>query len=83
MKILEKKFRTLMGSVDKRLKRQNMDTSFGTWNIRSLYSTGSPMKVSQELSKCELDLVGVQEARWEGGGTGQATEYILLMRKGE
>jgi hypothetical protein len=27
--------------------------------------------------------VGVQEARWEGGGTGQATEYILLMRKGE
>jgi hypothetical protein len=27
------------------------------------------MTVSRELARYKLDLVGVQEARWEGGGT--------------
>jgi hypothetical protein len=27
------------------------------------------MTVSKELSKYKLDLVGVQEVKWEGGGT--------------
>jgi exonuclease III len=42
---------------------------FGTWNVRGLYRVGSLVLVSQELSKYKLDLVGVQEVRWEGGGT--------------
>jgi exonuclease III len=46
-----------------------MDMTFGTWNIRSLYRLGSLKTVARELGKCKLDLVGVQEARWEKGGT--------------
>jgi hypothetical protein len=42
---------------------------FGTWNIRSLYRAGSPMTASRELSRYRLDLVGVEEVRWEGSGT--------------
>jgi hypothetical protein len=42
---------------------------FGLWNVRSLYRVGSLMTVSRELSRYKLDLVGVQEVRWEGGGT--------------
>jgi hypothetical protein len=30
---------------------------------------GSLSSVSRELAICKLDLVGVQEVRWEGGGT--------------
>jgi exonuclease III len=48
---------------------------FGTWNIRSLYKAGSLVRVSKELSKYKLDLVGVQEVRWEGGDTEPAGEY--------
>jgi hypothetical protein len=33
--------------------------------------------VSNELSKYRLDLVGVQEVRWEGGGTEPAGELYL------
>jgi hypothetical protein len=40
---------------------------FGTWNVRSLYSAGSLKTVWRELARCKLDLVGVQEVRWEGG----------------
>jgi exonuclease III len=59
-----------------------MDMRFGTWNIRSLYRAGSLMTVSRELSRYRLDLVGVQEVRWEGSGTAPAGEYTFFYGKG-
>jgi hypothetical protein len=59
-----------------------MDLRFGTWNVRSLYRAGSLMTVSRELSRYRLDLVGVQEVRWEGSGTAPAGEYTFFYRKG-
>jgi exonuclease III len=41
----------------------------GTWTVRSLYRACSLVTVTKELSKYRLDLVGVQEVRWEDGGT--------------
>jgi exonuclease III len=38
---------------------------FGTWNVRSLYRSGSFKTVERELGKYKLDLVGVQEVRWD------------------
>jgi exonuclease III len=40
---------------------------FGTWNVRSLYRADSLKSVARELGKYKLDLVGVQEVRWENG----------------
>jgi hypothetical protein len=40
------------------------------------------MKVSRELSRYKLHLVGVQEVRWEGGGIEPAGEYTFLYGKG-
>jgi hypothetical protein len=40
------------------------------------------MTVLIELSKHKLDLVGVQEVRWEGGGTEPAGEYTSFCGKG-
>jgi hypothetical protein len=40
------------------------------------------MTVWRELSKYKLDLVGVQEVRWESGGTEPAGEYTLFYGKG-
>jgi exonuclease III len=45
---------------------------FGTWNVRSMYRAGSLNPVAEEISKYKLDLVGVQEVRWDGGGTESA-----------
>jgi exonuclease III len=55
---------------------------FGTWNVRSLYRAGSQKTVSRELARYKLDLVGVQEVRWEGGGTEPAGEYTFSYGKG-
>jgi exonuclease III len=54
---------------------------FGTWNIKSLYRASSLMTVSRELSKYRLDLMGVQEVRWEGNDTAPAGEYTFFLRK--
>jgi hypothetical protein len=40
------------------------------------------MTVFRELSKYNLDLLGVQEVEWEGGGTELAGEYTFLYGKG-
>jgi hypothetical protein len=40
------------------------------------------MTVSRELARYKLDLVGVQEVRWEGGGTEPAGKYTFFYGKG-
>jgi exonuclease III len=41
------------------------------------------MTVSRELSRYRLDLVGVQEVRWEGSGTVPAGDYTFFYGKGK
>jgi exonuclease III len=59
-----------------------MDMRFGTWNVRSLYRAGSLKTVAGKLGKHKLDLVGVQEVRWEKGGTKRAEDYTFFYQKG-
>jgi exonuclease III len=59
-----------------------MDMRFVLWNVRSLFRASSLVTVSKELSKYKLDLVGVQEVRWEGCGTEPAGEYTFFNEKG-
>jgi hypothetical protein len=58
-----------------------MDMRFVLWNVRNLYRAGSLVTVSRELARYKLDLVGVQEVRWEGGGTEPAREYTFFNGK--
>jgi exonuclease III len=59
-----------------------MDIRFGTWNVRSMYRTGSLRALVEEISKYKLDLLGVQEVRWDGGGTERAGKYTFFYVKG-
>jgi exonuclease III len=55
---------------------------FGTWNVRSLYVVGSLMAAARELARYKLDLVCVQEVRWNKEGTVKAGDYSFVYRKG-
>ena len=59
-----------------------MDMRFGTWNVRSLYRAGALGLVTSELDRCRMDLVGVQEVRWEGSGTLESANYTLFYGEG-
>jgi hypothetical protein len=54
----------------------------GRWNVRSLYRPGSLKTVSGELAKYKLDLVGVQEVRWDKGGIEPAGNYTFFYGNG-
>jgi hypothetical protein len=54
----------------------------GMWNVRSLYKAGLLMTIVKDISKCKLDLVGIHEVRWDGGGTKPPGEYTFFCGKG-
>jgi exonuclease III len=54
---------------------------FGTWNIRSLCRVGTIRSVVGELEKYNLDLVGVQEVRWEGDAYQTVDNYTFSYGK--
>jgi hypothetical protein len=74
---------TLKYSLDKRPKLRKMDMRFGTWNVRSMYRAGSLVTVAKKLSKYELDIVGVQEVRWDRGGTKTCRRIYIFLWKAE
>jgi len=49
-----------------RPKQRKRDMRFVTWNVRSLYRVGSLTAAAREIAY-KLDLVGVQEVRWDKG----------------
>ena len=55
---------------------------FGTWNVRSLYRSGSRTAVTRELARYKLDLVGALEFRWDKGGTVRTGDYSFFCGKG-
>jgi exonuclease III len=59
-----------------------MDMRFGTWNVRSLYRSGSLKTVSGKLAKCKLDSLGVQEVRWDKADTKPAGDYTFFYGNG-
>ena len=54
----------------------------GTWNVRNLYGAGSLKAVAGELGRYKLDVVGVQEVRWDKGGTVREGDYDFFYGKG-
>jgi len=62
-------------------KQRKRDMRFGTENVRSLYRSGSLATAARETAKYNLDLVGVQEVRWDEGGTVRAGDYSLIYGK--
>src|SRR5215475_7384701 len=64
-----------------RSHKRNRDILLGTWNVRSLYRAGSLMAAARELARYKLDLVGVQEVRWDKGGTVKARIIVFSMGK--
>ena len=54
----------------------------GTWNVRSFYRVGSFKAAGRELGRYKLDVVGVQEVRWDKGGSVTAGNYDFFYGEG-
>jgi len=72
-----KALRTWTNSLS-RSKQLKKDMRFGIWNVRSLCRLDTIKSVVGELQKCKLDLVGVQEIKYEGGISNRRYLYIFM-----
>jgi len=61
-----------------RSRQRKRDVVLGTWNVRA----GSLTAVTRELARYKLVLAGVQEVRWDKGGTVRAGDYNFFYGKG-
>jgi len=46
-----------------------------TWNVRSLNRAGPLKAAARQLARYKLDVVGVQEVRWDEGRTVRAGDF--------
>jgi hypothetical protein len=69
------------GFLGEALRRIRRDIKLGTWNVRSLYRAGSVKATARELARYKLDVVGVQEVRWDKQGTVRAGDFFLLRER--
>jgi hypothetical protein len=51
-------------------------------DVRSLYRAGSLTAAARELARYKLNLVGVQNFRWDKGGTVREGDYNIFCGKG-
>jgi len=63
-------------------RRRQRGMKIGTWNVRSFYRVGSFKAAGRELGRYKLDVVGVQEVRWDKGGSVTVGDYDLFYGKG-
>jgi len=70
------------GFLEEVSRSRKRDILLSTWNVRSLYRAGSLTATARELDRYKLDLVGVQEVRWDKGGTVRAGDYNFFYGKG-
>jgi exonuclease III len=54
---------------------------FCTWYVRSLYRTLSLTTAASELARYKLDIVGVQEVRWDKERTVRAGGFYIFLWK--
>jgi len=54
---------------------------YGTWNVRSLYRSGSLTTAARELERYKLDLVGAQKVRWDTRGIVRAADHNFFYGK--
>ncbi|PSN35184.1 Craniofacial development protein 2 [Blattella germanica] len=55
-----------------------MAFEFGTWNVKSLYKTGTLLTVLEQINKYNLPVTAVQETRWHGDGINEVKGYTIM-----
>jgi hypothetical protein len=59
-----------------------MDKRIPTWNVRTMYRTGSLRTVAERITEYMLDSTGRQEVRWDRGDTQPEGECSYFYGKG-
>ena len=71
--------RVFLGEASRKIHRE---MKLGTWNVRSFHRVVSLKAAARELARNKLDVMGVQEVKWDKEGTVRAGDYNFFYGKG-
>jgi exonuclease III len=57
---------------------RNTGLTLGTWKVQTMMQTGKMMAIAGEVLKLGIDLVALQEIRWEGQGEINKKHFIVI-----
>jgi hypothetical protein len=58
-------------------RRQTNEIRIATWNICTMYIPGRLQEIAEEVLKYKIDIVTVQEIRWQGTGKIDKPNYTF------
>ena len=59
---------TACGPRRLRILSTKFTLKMGTWNVRTLFQSGKPLNVANEMARYILDILGLTEVRWDNFG---------------
>ena len=65
------------------LKTKRQPLRIGTWNVRTLYATGTLDNAIKEAKYMRIDILGLSEMRWTGSGKIQKEEHTIMYSGGD
>ena len=77
-RLVTKPYNKPRNAINTRLRQRHTDLTFGTWNVQTMLQPGKMMEIADEVLKLGIDLVALQEIRWQGQGEINKKNFTVI-----
>ena len=69
--------------MNTRRRQRTTDLTLGTWKVETMLQPGKMMEIANEVLKLGIDIVALQEIRWQGHGEINKKNFTVIYSEPE